>query len=410
MTTAAEQVAENPGEIGQVKVFVNDYAGHPFQIELSNELARRCHSVTHAFCETNITPRGVLAQSDCGPSVVGISTGQGFAKYNIIRRLGAELRYGMKSAWLMRNARPDVCINSNVPIVSLATITVAAWMMRIRNVLWLQDFQAGLVALSTGERHPAARVARLLERWCIRRADHVVTISSEFEQEVRLLVAGDRVTTIPNWAPIGDLPMVEKHNSWAVANGLVDKPVFLYSGTLGLKHRPEALVELARRLNAVAPEALVLVVSESVGVDWIEEQRTTADPLANLRVLPFQAFDDLPNVLGAADVAIALLAADAGELSVPSKVFSYLCAGRPVLGLMPAANAASTLITDQANAGLVAGDMAAFLSAGERLAFDARLRSTMGDNGRAFAEANFDIERITSRFTEVLLPGNRQVV
>ena len=109
MTTAADQVAENPGGIGQVKVLVNDYAGHPFQIELSNELARRCHSVTHAFCETNITPRGVLAQSDGGPSVVGISTGQGFAKYNIFRRLGAELRYGMKSAWLMRNARPDVC-------------------------------------------------------------------------------------------------------------------------------------------------------------------------------------------------------------------------------------------------------------------------------------------------------------
>ena len=69
---------------------------------------------------------------------------------------------------------------------------------------------------------------------------------------------------------------------------------------------------------------MVLVVSESVGVDWIEDQRTESEPLANLRVLPFQPFEELPNVLGAADVLIALLEGDAGEFSVPSKVLSYL--------------------------------------------------------------------------------------
>lgn len=409
MTAASAQYRARGSEVvGDLRVLVNDYAGHPFQIDLSNELARRGHAVTHAFCDTNVTPRGALDQSDGGPSIVGISTGEGFDKYNIVKRLGAELRYGLKSVRLMRESRPAVCINSNVPVLSVAIITAAARLMRIRNVLWLQDFQAGLVAMSVGERHPAARIAKWLEHWCVRRADHVVTISTGFEHEVRLIGAGDRVTTIPNWAPIDELPMAEKQNPWAIANNVADKPVFLYSGTLGLKHRPEALVELARRLGQVAPEIVVLVVSESVGVDWIEDQRTESDPLVNLRVLPFQPFEDLPNVLGAADVVIALLEEDAGEFSVPSKVLSYLCAGRPVLGLMPAENAASTLVNIEAEAGLVANDIAAFLSAGERLASDAGLRSTKGASGRAFAESNFDIERITDRFIELLITESGQ--
>ena len=47
----------------------------------------------------------------------------------------------------------------------------------------------------------------------------------------------DRVTTIPNWAPIVDLPVMDKRNEWAIANGVANRTVLLYSGTLGLKHR-----------------------------------------------------------------------------------------------------------------------------------------------------------------------------
>ncbi len=41
--------------------------------------------------------------------------------------------------------------------------------------------------------------------------------------------------------------------------------------------------------------------------------------------------------------------ADASEFSIPSKALSYLCAGRPVLGLMPTSNAAAGLIARAGN-------------------------------------------------------------
>ncbi len=384
----------------RLSVVVNDYAGHPFQVDLSRELAGRGFVVQHAYCSTNVTPRGDLSNDQEHLEIVGLSTGSGFEKYDAKKRLVAEIRYGLSSALLLVRRRPAVTLNSNVPIVSLAIISAVAKVLGIPNVLWLQDFQAGLIAMVLdSERHPIYRAMAWLERQCIKSADHVVTISDGFEREA--IATGQdpsRVTTIPNWAPIDELPLVDKDNPWATEQGLSDRTVYLYSGTLGMKHRPEALRELSLRLRLVDPDAIVLVISESVGVEWLTDQRSVEEPMENLRILPFQPFEQLPSVLGSADVLVCLLERDAGEFSVPSKVLTYLCAGRAVLGLMPENNAATRLVVDQAKSGLVAAEMDAFLDHAEALALDRSRRETYGTHARSFAEKTFPIEAIADLF------------
>ncbi|MCP4963730.1 MAG: hypothetical protein GY926_00655 [bacterium] len=76
-----------------------------------------------------------------------LSTGSGFDKYNSRKRLPAETRYGLKSAWLLIRQRPAVTVLSNVPVVSLLIIQAAAFASRTRTVLWLQDLQSGLAAV-----------------------------------------------------------------------------------------------------------------------------------------------------------------------------------------------------------------------------------------------------------------------
>ena len=109
----------------------------------------------------------------------------------------------------------------------------------------------------------------------------------------------------------------------------------------------------------------------------------------------------MPEVLGSADVLVVLLEEDAGEFSVPSKVLSYLCAGRPVLGLMPGVNAAADLISNEAAGGLVAEDIESFLNDGEVLAKDGELRLAMGKRGRTYAEDTFEVAQIAMRFLEI---------
>ena len=93
----------------------------------------------------------------------------------------------------------------------------------------------------------------------------------------------------------------------------------------------------------------MLVVSEGPGADWLAEH---ASPDDALRLLPYQPYERLPEVLASADVLVAVLEPDAGAFSVPSKVLTYLCAGRPLLGALPADNLAARVVT-QSGGGIV---------------------------------------------------------
>ncbi len=73
-------------------ITINNYAGHPFQIELSRELAERGYETTHLFCNTDVTPRADLAERNDLLAIKGLPTGSGFDKYNARKRLLAEAR------------------------------------------------------------------------------------------------------------------------------------------------------------------------------------------------------------------------------------------------------------------------------------------------------------------------------
>ena len=175
----------------------------------------------------------------------------------------------------------------------------------------------------------------------------------------------------------------------------------MYAGTLAMKHNPALLLELARTLEQPAKGELI-VVSEGPGVEWLSAEATTHN-VRSLRCLGFQPFESLPDVLGSADVLVAILEADAGVFSVPSKVLSYFCAGKPVLLAVPQENLAARIV-EQSHAGLVVGptEISAFCSAARRFIDSPQLREQSGLAARRYAEANFDIRRITKQFEAIL--------
>ena len=98
-------------------------------------------------------------------------------------------------------------------------------------------------------------------------------------------------------------------------------------------------------------DAVIVVVSEGPNVRALE--RTGRGPrTAAIKFLPFQPYEDFPNVLASATVLIGILEDEAGVFSVPSKVLSYLCSGRPIVLCAPAENFASRIVLE-AEAGAV---------------------------------------------------------
>jgi glycosyltransferase involved in cell wall biosynthesis len=239
-----------------------------------------------------------------------------------------------------------------------------------------------------------------LEASMLRRSAKVVAISEDFLPVLRSWgVRDENVAVIENWAPLDDLPMAPRDNAWARERDLVGRRVFLYSGTLGLKHNPEMLVELAEQYRGT--DTRVVVLSEGLGADFLR-QVSAQRRLDNLAVLPFQPYQQLPMVFASADVLVAILDAPAGSYSVPSKVLSYHCAGRPILAALPQDNLAARIV-DRAKSGIVVdpSSTVAFVSGARRLLEDKESRLRYGENARKFAEAAFDIDRIADRFEAI---------
>jgi glycosyltransferase involved in cell wall biosynthesis len=179
--------------------------------------------------------------------------------------------------------------------------------------------------------------------------------------------------------------------------------VVLYAGTLGMKHDPELLAALAERLAAAAPDSRVVVVSQGAGADYLAEARRSRG-LNGLVLLPFQPFEALPDVLASADVLAAVLEPEAGTFSVPSKVLTYLCAGRAVLLSVPPENLAARIVAREGAGRVVPpGHTEAFVEAAAALLADPAGRADAARAARAYAERTFDIEAIADRFEGILV-------
>lgn len=392
-----------------MRILVHDHAGHPFQAALARELASRGHVVCHVHCGTFESAKGAVGARPGDAPTLSFRTichSRPFEKYRWRARLRQEVEYGRRAGRWIGAWRPDVVLTCNTPLVSQASITQRLRRMHIPVVSWVQDIysDAAIDVVADGPMRGLgrgiARLLRAIEGRTMRQSAEVIAIAESFVPRLSEWgVERDRISVIPNWATIEDLPVRERPTPWEIGRGLECRFVFLYSGILGLKHDPAVLMLLAERF---AGRAEVVVVARGPGRDRLAaevERRGTR----NLHLLDFEDDRAYPDVLGAADVLIALLTARSGRYSVPSKVLSYLCAGRPVLGVLPTENDAAAMIV-RSGAGIVAepGDDDAFLAGAERLFDDAELRRSAGTSAREFAAATFDTARSADRFEEIL--------
>jgi len=174
-----------------------------------------------------------------------------------------------------------------------------------------------------------------------------------------------------------------------------DRFVAVYAGRINEAKGLDQLLALA----ALRPEMLFLLVG-SEGRGPIE---VAAEALVNVRIVPWQAPDDLPSWLHAADAL--LIPPSRAPLEqyrscvLPLKLFSYLAAARPILA--PVAPDTAELLSDGENALLVPpGDPEAAAAALDRLR-DPALAATLSANARAHA-ADLTWDRRAAKIADFL--------
>ena len=394
-----------------MRIFVNEFCGHPFQMELSRQLAGMGHDVCHVYCaDTTGTPKGTTQPRPDDPEnfvLEGLHIERQFLKHSLLTRRQADIDYGQVAASRAEGFRPDVVISANMPLDAQRILQCAARRANAKFIFWVQD------VYSVAARFVLRRKAKLLE-WAgglyfeqlekklMQDSDAVVCIADHFAAFVcGWGIPASKITVIANWAPVDEVYPVPRYNGWAQEHGCADRFCFMYSGTLGMKHKPELLLELAKHLE-LRREARLVVIAAGAGADWLASRahEVSRDVLT---VLPYQPYEQLPEVLGSADVLITLLDSAAGGFAVPSKTLSYLCAGRAQLVAAPATNEAARVV-ERARAGLVVSPDSArgITDAADWLLVNRSLCAEYGSNARAYAEQTFSITTIAQRFLTVL--------
>ncbi|MGH9223246.1 MAG: glycosyltransferase family 4 protein [Acidimicrobiales bacterium] len=392
----------------RLRLLVHDYGGYSFIEELARELARRGHWVHHVHYASLRSGKGALSRLDTDPDTLtftGLTVGAEFDRYRPMDRLRLERRYANELASVAREWGPDVVLASNTPLLVLHWLRPQLAQAGVPLVNWLQDLHSIAMGEDLGRRagaaaRPAGWAMERVESRLLRRCAAVIAITADFLPMLRQWsIPEDRVHVIQNWAELR--APAPRHNAFSAEHGLDGRVTLLYAGTLGLKHEPHQLVALAEAFRD-RPDVALVVVTEGIGRARLEQEKQSRD-LANLVLVDFQPPGRVPEMLATGDVLLSMVRPEAGRFSVPSKVLGYLVAGRAQLASIPPENL-SARIVEESGGGLVVrpGDEGEWLAAARRLVDDTRLRDTLGRQGRAYAEAHFDVGSSADRIEAVL--------
>lgn len=402
--------------VPRLRVLLHDYPGHAFPVQLARALATRGHEVLHLHCSSFSSPRGPLAPRPEDPpslTLEALTLDGEVKKYDFLRRWLQERAYATRLVERVAAFKPDVVLGGNASVDPQAALQRWARRNKVGFLYWLQDVHGIAMRAILAKKlsvfgSAVALYYTMKEEALWRRSNVVVAITEDFRPILATAgVPRERVAVVENWADLQELSPRAKDNAFSRAHGLVDKTVLLYTGTMGLKHNPERMVDLARAFRDRS-DVKIVVVSEGIGADRIREL-AVEERLENILQLPFQPYDLLPDMVATGDILCVLLEAEAGIYSVPSKLLTYCCAGRPVLGAIPADNLAARIIArNHIGVTVSPQDGPGFVDAALRLLADPRARADMGANGRRYAETTFDIDAITTGFETLLDQARRQ--
>jgi colanic acid biosynthesis glycosyl transferase WcaI len=329
----------------------------------------------------------------------------GKSKSNILRRaIGFvlfSLLVGVRGLLAGGRGRVDGVLAMSPPL----TLGVTGWLVRAvrggRLVFNIQDVFPD-AAIETGAiTNPlVVSVARWLEKFSYRRSDDVVALSEDLAANMRAKLGprdGHRVRVIPNFVDTVAIAPASRNNSYRADLGIGDEPVVMYAGNVGYSQSLELMIEAARAI----PATQFVINGDGSARESLEER---ARGLANVRFVDYQPIERLPEVLAAADVHVVPLRKGLARVSVPSKSYSVLSAGRALLAAIDPGTEIPRLLADSGGGIAVApDDPTAFIAALREMLADPERLSAMGRGGRAWVERHVSPSGVAVAYESLFL-------
>ncbi len=237
--------------------------------------------------------------------------------------------------------------------------------------------------------------ASWLERVSYQRSDSVVLLSDDLANNVQRKLEQKfhkRIKVIPNFVDTQAIVPMSRLTNYRRELGIDESLVVMYAGNVGFSQSLELLLEAAR----VLPEVMFVINGEGAARNSLEAKAST---LNNVKFGDYQDVSRLSEVLATGDLHVVPLRRGLGSVSVPSKTYSILAAGRPICAAIDLDTEVPRILA-AAKAGVCVepDNQQAFVSAIKAMTLDRKNLEEMGANGRKWVEGHASPQSVAQRY------------
>ncbi|RLE23393.1 MAG: glycosyltransferase WbuB [Actinobacteria bacterium] len=355
------------------------------------DLGHEVHVVTslpwyrdHAI-EDGWRGRLVRRQDTAWGSITRVHPFPGEDKSNLLRRAIGFVAYsalagvqGLRAGGWFR--RSEAVIAMSPPLTLGLTGWIVSRLRRAPLIFNIQDvFPDAAIETGAITNRTIISAAHWLERVSYRAADVVTVLSDDLADNVRGKSGPDStVKVIPNFVDTDVIRPEDRLTGYRTELSLGDGPVVLYAGNVGFSQSLDLIIDAARAL----PSVTFLINGDGAARASLE---MSAGDLSNVRFAGYIEPERLSELLATGDLHVVPLKAGLGRVSVPSKTYSIMAAGRPVLASIDVDTAVPRILEESGGGVSVdPDDPAVFVDALLRMLDDLDGLEQMGDRGRTW--------------------------
>jgi EAL domain-containing protein (putative c-di-GMP-specific phosphodiesterase class I)/glycosyltransferase involved in cell wall biosynthesis/ActR/RegA family two-component response regulator len=304
-----------------------------------------------------------------------------------------------------RENQGDVLLLTSEPPFLQMVGLLMHWLFKVRFVTLIYDLypEVAIELNVLPENHWLIRIWNWINQQVWQAAEAIVVPCETMRDRILQHSPGlaKKITVIHNWAdPTWITPIPKAANPFAQEHQLVDKFVVLYSGNMGRCHDMDTILEAAELL-ADNPVEFLFVGGGPKREAVIE--RVQSLKLKNCHFLSYQDKSALPFSLTACDLSIVSVDVDMEGLVAPSKFYSALCAGRPIVAICEPHSYLRSLIS-QANCGVAIqnGDSQGLAEFIQYLLQNQDMIHQMGVSGHRYIQEFFTPIQISQQYFQLL--------
>jgi glycosyltransferase involved in cell wall biosynthesis len=181
-------------------------------------------------------------------------------------------------------------------------------------------------------------------RVAYKKATHIFTLTSGMKQALSKYTNPEKISVTPLWTSNSFIKPVPKDSNIFIKNhSLQGKFIVLYSGNFGIAHYIKLIVDLASKITD--PQIMFVIIGGGPE-EAVIRNKVKYMELKNCIILPWQDIKMLPYSLASADLSIVTLSENALKLGIPSKLFTYMSVGSPVLAITGTGSDLEKIIVD----------------------------------------------------------------